>query len=377
MQAAGGKRTIRVLVVDDSATARAALQQILATDEQFLVVGVAEDGSEAVQMVPATRPDVVIMDIHMRDMDGFEATRLIMEQNPVPIVILSTLVSPDRMENTFRALDAGAVAALEKLKGPGHPDFPRTAAKLLTTIKLMSEVKVVRRSRQTGKAPVPAAQEKSLVTPSGGDAEALLRGRETKLVAMGASTGGPPVLREILSSLPANFPVPIVVVQHITPGFLDGMVQWLSRECSLAVRIAGHGEAAEAGTVYFAPDGRHLGIDKNGRLVLSDAPPVNGLKPSVSWFFFSFFEAYGPRSTGVLLTGMGKDGSLELKELKDRGAVTIAQDKESSVVHGMPGYAICMGGASLVCSPGEIAEFLLAQARGGGRRLPYPSSRTG
>src|SRR5262249_33523762 len=160
------------------------------------------------------------------------------------------------------------------------------------------------------------------------------------MIAMGASTGGPPVLQTIFSGLPANFPVPLLVVQHIARGFLPGMVEWLSETTALRVHIAAHGVIPLAGHVYVAPDDFHLGTDARGYMVLSHTEPENGLRPAVSYLFRSIAETFGPRAIGVLLTGMGRDGAAELKEMKDRGAYTIAQDRDTSIVHGMPGQAI-------------------------------------
>ncbi len=341
---------IKVLIVDDSATIREFLNQMLSADEDFKIVGEGTDGDEAVRLVPEIRPDVVIMDICMHKMDGFEATRLIMEENPVPIVIFSTLLAPGQMENTFKALNAGAVAALEKPKGPGHPDFERMSAKLLQTVKLMSEIKVVRRSRKHGTR--PSAQRDEPGKKSKPDSTKI------DLVAIGASTGGPPVLRQIIANLPREFKPPVVVVQHIAPGFLEGLVEWLRTETSRPIRIPENGERIRENCVYFAPDDSHLEVLSTTRLALRDGPPIHGVRPSVSRLFESVARHHGARATGVLLTGMGKDGAQALKEMKEKGAVTIAQDKESSVVHGMPGEAIKIGAAEMVCSPEEVSDFL-------------------
>jgi two-component system chemotaxis response regulator CheB len=190
----------------------------------------------------------------------------------------------------------------------------------------------------------------------------LLTPRKVEVVAIGVSTGGPPVLNTIFRELPAAFPAPILVVQHIAAGFIEGMAQWLGRMSDLAVHIAKQGERPCAGHVYLAPDGVQMGVSPHGDIHLVAAPPENNACPSVSHLFRSVAQVHAARAIGVLLTGMGKDGARELKELKDRGAVTIAQDCASSVVHGMPGEAIAIGAASHVMSPPEIAAALRALA---------------
>ena len=341
---------IKVLIVDDSITALEYLTYIINTDGNLKVVATARDGEEAIKLVQVKDPDVVVMDIQMPKMDGYEATRKIMEKHPVPIVIVSGSLRTKDVKNSFRAMEAGAVAALKKPEGPDHPDFERITAKFVQTVKLMSEVRVVRRIAKFQKPKAPdglpsKVEDRSLPT--------LI-----EIVAIGVSTGGPPVIRTLLSNLTKNFPVPILIVQHIAPGFLQGMVEWLDHETPLSVQIPKNGDRVRRGGVYFAPEGYHMGITGEREIFFSSAAPENGVKPSVSYLFRSVTKAFGQRAVGVLLTGMGKDGVLELKEMKDKGAITIAQDKESSIIHGMPGDAIKIGAANHVLSPEEIAAFL-------------------
>jgi len=344
---------IKVLIVDDSPTIREQLSQIIEPDEDLTLAGMAHNGLQAVEMVAKNRPDVIIMDIHMDKMDGFEATSRIMERHPVPIVINSTLLSDDNVENTFRAMQAGAVAALEKPKGPGHPEYKDMCKKLISTVKLMSEVKVVRRSSRLGK-------DKAL-DPEKAKAIAALDKKKTtplKVVAVGASTGGPPVIRTILTNIKKDFNLPILVVQHISQGFLTGMVGWLGKESNLPVKIPKHGSFMEPGCVYFAPDDYHMGVLKSGKIMLSKASLENGVRPSVSYLFNSIVKGFPDNSVGILLSGMGADGAAELREMRDKGALTIAQNKETSVVHGMPGEAIKLKGAGQILAPLAIAGFL-------------------
>jgi len=346
----------RVLIVDDSLTAREYLKHIINKDENLSVVAMARDGQEAVSLVRQNHPDVVTMDIHMPRMDGYEATRKIMEIHPVPVVIVSSTRNPRSVEKTFQAMQAGAVASIEKPKGPGHPDADRMIAELIKTVKLMSEVKVVRRfAKYAAPKSVHKISPKAEIRPQPGQIE---------LVAIGASTGGPPVIRTILSGLSGGFPFPILIVQHIASGFLQGMVEWLGKETPFPVQIPANGERVMGGKVYFAPDGYHMGVTARGEIVLSNSSKENGLRPAVSYLFRSVAKTYGQRAMGVLLTGMGKDGALELKEMKKKGAITIAQDKESSVVFGMPAEAVKLGAADYILAPEEIARFLTTIKKG-------------
>lgn len=340
---------IKVLVAEDSTAARMFLVHLLESDPQIRVVGAVGDGQAAVDFVSRSKPDVVLMDLYMPRLDGFEATRRIMETHPLPIVVCSAAVDPKAMDITFRSLEAGAVACIEKPLGREHSDFETMAAHLLETVKLMSEVKVVRRSPRSRPAPLPAVHP----------AEWQRAPTEIKLIGIGASTGGPPVLQTILAGLPKDFPAPVLVVQHIARGFLAGMAEWLNHTTALQVQIGSSGIVPMPGHVYLAPDDFHMGIARGG-IVLTREQPENGLRPSVSFLFRSLAEVYGPKALGVLLTGMGRDGADELKAMKDKGAITIAQDRETSVVHGMPGEAIALGGATHVLPTDGIADALIA-----------------
>ncbi|HEV2176740.1 MAG TPA: chemotaxis-specific protein-glutamate methyltransferase CheB [Terriglobia bacterium] len=341
---------IRVLVVEDSPTVRDFLLYILGSDPDTEVVGTAEDGEQALAAVERTRPDVITMDVHMPRMNGFDATRRIMETYPTPIIIVSG--TPDVAETTkaFRAIEAGALAALPRPAGIGHPDYEINAADLIRTVKLMAEVKVVKRWARLRRPEASPA-----VTVS---AEVLIPAANIAVVAVGASTGGPPALQSILSRLPGSFLAPLLVVQHIAAGFTDGFVEWLGQSSNLPVHIATQSERLLPGHVYVAPEGLHMKVTAGQRLLLSQERAENGLRPSVSLLFRSVAQVCGANSIGVLLSGMGKDGVQELKLMKEQGAVTIAQDRESSVVHGMPGEAIRLGAATHVLSPEGIASAL-------------------
>ncbi|MGA1840472.1 MAG: chemotaxis-specific protein-glutamate methyltransferase CheB [bacterium] len=355
----------KVLIVDDSFTAREYLKYILHSTGDFQVVGMAEDGEDAIQKVQLTHPDVVIMDFYMPKMNGHEATRRIMESYPVPIVAVSATWFPELVREAFLAMEAGAVAAIGKPRGTSSNQSDGTVDKFLQTVKLMSEIKVVRRlpkyhrgeenSTKTNKVDFPA---------SGGIVKSRSLNSEIDIVAIGASTGGPPVIETILSNLPEQFMSPILIVQHISDGFLDGMVEWLSKNTHFPVLIPGNGDQILPGHAYYAPCGVHMGVTRKGKIILSKDPPEKSLRPAVSYLFRSVAESFGKKAIGVLLTGMGADGALELKMMKDNGAITIAQDRTSSVVHGMPGEAIKLGGVDYVLAPRDIATLLVRIVNG-------------
>ena len=346
---------IRVLVVDDSVVAREFLVHILTSDPDLEVIGTAHDGEAALEAAAQFKPDVITMDVNMPRMNGFEATRRIMETHPTPIVIVTASWEPVEVAASFRALEAGALAIIQRPRGIGHPDYETTAKELVQTVKLMSEVKVVRRWKRTpedqpAKAPaVPLAGMETKATPAA-----------VQIVAIGVSTGGPQVLQAILSRLPKNFPMPVLIVQHMAAGFMPGFGEWLTQATGFPVHVAAHGQSLLPGHVYLAPDGFHMGVDGRGRIALSQDAPETGLRPSASHLFRSVANVYGPKAIGVLLTGMGRDGAQELKLMKEKGAITLAQDEESSVVHGMPGEAIRLQAATYVLPPEKIADALAA-----------------
>lgn len=341
---------IKVLIVEDVAVVREFLINILSSDPEIQVIGTANNGEEALEAAKRYKPDLITMDINMPKMNGFEATRRIMETTPTPIVIVTASWDPKEVTTSFRAMEAGALTVLEKPRGMGHPDHESTAKELVQMVKLMSEVKVVRRWACPRREPViPAA-------PPLAELERI--STKIELVAMGASTGGPMVLQTILSRLPKDFSVPVLIVQHMATGFIQGFVEWLAQTCGRLIHVATQGVYLLAGHTYIAPDGFQMKVERGGKISLTCDEPVNGLRPSISYLFRSVANVYGQNAMGVLLTGMGNDGVEELKLLKDKGAITIAQDEKSSVVYGMPGEAMKIGAATYVLPANKIATVL-------------------
>jgi len=349
MSKAGGSKRIRVLVVEDSPVVRELLVYILGRDPAIQVSGTAADGEEAIEAATCVKPDVITMDIHMPGMSGLDATRKIMETVPTPIVIVSGSFNRKEVAATFRALEAGALAIVEKPSSIDLPDGEAAANKLVQTVKLMAEVKVVRRWPR---------KEAVLATPALPAAARKPLAAEIKMMAIGASTGGPLMLQTILRGLPKNFPIPIAIVQHIASGFTEGFIEWLGQSSGFPAQVAAHGEQLLAGHAYVAPDGFHMKVEAGNRIALNRDGPENGHRPSVSCLFHSVATVFGSGAIGVLLSGMGKDGAKELLLMKEKGAMTIAQDRESAVVPGMPGEAIDLGAATYVLTPDKIVETL-------------------
>lgn len=344
---------IRVVIADDSATARAMILAVLESDPGVHVVGEARTGADAIELAIRLRPDLITMDIEMPGMDGIEGTKAIMERVPTPIVIVS---SSTNREVAGRSLDATAAGALYVIDKPPHPHsarFDEWRTELVSIVKAMAFVKVVRRSRRAAEA------------TSGTGWTSGIRHRAlapVRLVAIAASTGGPTVLRQILARLPADLPVPVIIVQHIARGFTPALVGWLDAGCSLRVKVAADGEALSAGTVFLGPDERQLGV-RDGAIALSDDSAVGGFRPAATYLFESVADSYGKDVVAVVLTGMGADGVDGLRRIHAAGGRVIAQDEESCVVFGMPREAIRAGVVDSVLSPDEIADQIVMLVR--------------
>jgi two-component system chemotaxis response regulator CheB len=338
---------INVLVVEDSRVMRDHLVYAIETDPEIRAIGAVDSGEDALAFLDERMPDVILMDIHLPGIDGFETTRRIMSSKPVPIVVCTGSAQFDHVHTAMRVLEAGALTVLKKPRGFGDPGSQDEAA-IIEALKLMSEVKVVRRWSREAAAAGNAAQPMAR-NPIGHD---------VATVAIGASTGGPPVVSRILSELSPAFAAPILLVQHISAGFTADFAEWLATTSGLPAHVAHGGEIPLPGHVYVAPDDHHLRVGAHGALQTTRDEPHYGHRPSVGVLFRSVAGHFGRRAIGVLLTGMGRDGAEELKLMADQGALTIAQDEESCIIFGMPAEAIRLGAAGFVCPPRRIAEFL-------------------
>ena len=339
---------IRVLITDDSPTMRMVVRSVLESDPELRVVGEACNGKDAFDKCKALDPDIVTMDIRMPKMNGIDAINLIMAKSPRPIVVLTSTKSDMELGITFKAVEAGALMVIRKPHGLAMDHSLKQ--NLIGQIKAMARVKVVGRRRKL--------VDKEPVTPQIRPDPKRTTGTK-RLIAIGASTGGPPALLAILRQLPADLPVPVLVVQHISSGFVKGLVKWLDNSIAMKVKIAENAQRLNPGTVYITPDDRHATVDRYGRVWLIDSPKVDGHRPSATVLFESVADNYGTSAIGLLLTGMGKDGAVGLKKLHDAGGYTVAQDEATSIVFGMPKEAIKLGGTDEVLPIHAIAGRLM------------------
>ena len=333
---------IRLLLVDDSETMLFLLQQLVSSDPDFEIVGQARNGRQALALASSQRPDIITMDLLMPEMDGIAAIRQLMATRPVRIVALTTLSAANI---SFKALEAGALEVLQKPVAYRSAAGQDAMVALLSRLKTLSQVKLGAPS-QTRSA--------SSVRASAKDPKAWkLRG-----IAIAASTGGPPALKTLLAPLSTAFPLPILVIQHISEGFGSAFVEWLNTTTALKVIQATSGMTPEPGKVYLPPDGFHLVLAPPGTIQLSDAPPVQSHRPSANLLFESVGKVWKERSLGIVLTGMGKDGAAGLAVLKQHAGHCLAQDQASCQVFGMPAAAIEAGLADQVLNLEEMGRFL-------------------
>ncbi|MBN1179940.1 MAG: chemotaxis-specific protein-glutamate methyltransferase CheB [Anaerolineae bacterium] len=356
------REKIRVVVIDDSPTARELLVALFQADEEMEVVGTGGNGEDAIRLVSRLRPDVVTMDISMPKVDGLEATRRIMREIPTPIVVVTASLMRKDVDMAFESLRAGALTAVKK---PGLMD-PETCERLVKSVKAMARVSVVRRWDPAHPRPAqPAVSSASAAVDISPETQ-----QQVQMIGIAASTGGPGVLAKLLRPLPADFPIPILIVQHVTDGFATGLAEWLNGETALRVALASHGDRPQAGSVLMPPDDYHMQVNVRRVIELYKGQPYKGLRPSANYLFHSLARAYGASAVGIILTGMGDDGVDGLKALHQAGGLTIAQDEESCIVYGMPKEAVANRAVGRILSPDHIA-FILAQLAKRGEEKSY------
>lgn len=349
-------RKCQVLVVDDSPLCRQLIIDAISTDPDIEVIGQAENGEQAIARVIELKPHVVTMDVDMPVLDGLSACERIMSETPTPILVLTADPRNQAPELTHRALAAGALA----LQVKPALDAGTEAWNLAREVKLLSTVKVIRHLRGV-KKPVPSAPSSASLEPVAPTGSASSVG----LVVIASSTGGPQVVHKLVSDLPADFPAPVLVVQHINSAFADSLVGWLGTSAKLKVRAAKDGDLLSPGQVLVAPAGMHLTVPLRGRVSVQPGEPREGHLPSATLLLETAAKAYGKRVVGVILTGMGHDGVDGMAAIRQAGGRTIAQSQDSCVVFGMPGAAIAKGVIDHVVHGDDIGKALTRIARGG------------
>ncbi|GJD95501.1 chemotaxis-specific protein-glutamate methyltransferase CheB [Methylobacterium iners] len=340
------------MLVEDSLVVRHLLTHIVSRDPRLELVAAVGSGEEALAALATAAPDVISMDIRLPGIDGLETTRRIMADRPTPIVVIADSVEDSSLKISMNALRAGALSVVEKPVATTHAGYEGIASEICTQLRIMAEVPVIRR-RPIGTS---WSERSAFLPPRTG--LPTVGGAAPKFLAVAASTGGPPALARVIGGLPADFPLPILVVQHMGAAFMEGFASWLNGVVTLPVALARAGELAEAGRVYVAPGDRHLELGAGGILRVSDAPPVGGQRPAATVLFSSLARQAGGGGVGVLLTGMGEDGAAGLLEMRRAGAVTIAEDESTAVVFGMPAAAIRLSAAGSVLPLDRIAAQL-------------------
>lgn len=351
-------RKIRVMIVEDSAVVATILEQIYNEDSRLEVVSVVRSGEQALEKLKSVAPDVISLDIRLPGINGIEVAKRIMHERPTPIVVVAASVDERESSISMNALRAGALAVVEKPVGITNSDYDDMAAKLCRQLVLMSDVNVIRRRFVADMAPQPAALAGKM---NGQRLRSFGAGHRFRGIGIVASTGGPNALVQVLGNLPAALPMPVMLVQHMTPSFIDGFIDWLGSMVPQKVVAASHGERPVAGTVYVAPADRHLCV-MDDLLQCVAAPHVAGQRPSGTVLLETMARSYGSGCIGVVLTGMGSDGAYGLKEIHEAGGYTVVEDETTAVVFGMPGAAVALGAADIKLPlqeiPGHLAKVL-------------------
>ena len=337
---------LRVLVVDDSAFMRGAITRVLGADGRFEVVGQASDGAEGVKLALALTPDVVTMDFNMPGMNGAEATRQILASRAVPIVMLSAHTREGETA-TVEALTAGAVDYVTKPEGEVSANLSAVREEL--TSKLIQAAGANVAGRLSAPTSVRDSRPRSVRKPSPAG---------LKLIVIASSTGGPAALAELLPQIRLGISASLLIVQHMAPGYTSALALQLAERAPFPLREASAGAELGYGAAWLAAGDRHLQFDANGRLALSDAPAVNGVRPAADVTLTAVAQSFGARALGIVLTGMGKDGARGLAQIKAAGGSTIAQDRATSVVYGMPKAAVELGVVDTVAPLSRIAALI-------------------
>ncbi|HEU4995350.1 MAG TPA: chemotaxis response regulator protein-glutamate methylesterase [Gemmatimonadaceae bacterium] len=349
-----------VLVVDDSAFMRRSIGEILAASEEFVVVGTARNGVDAIEKVRALDPDIVTLDVEMPELDGLQALVRIMKDAPRPVVMLSGATTPRGHDLTLRALELGAMDFVRKPSGPISMNLASVGGRLLEALRAARAVNLRGLAPGAGAATpavgIEVARPRPAARPSAGVA--------TRMVGIAASTGGPRALAEIVPALPRDMDAAVLIVQHMPSGFTRSLAQRLDSLGPLPVAEARDGEIILAGRVYLAPGGHHMRVRGEAGvpvIAIGDDPPIWGVRPAADVLFRSMAQQFGRACVGVVLTGMGRDGADGLRAVRDAGGRAVVQDRESSIIYGMPHAALQHAGADRVASLNQMADAIAAQ----------------
>jgi len=364
------REPVALLLVDDSPVQRRFLRAALENTPEFVVVGEARNGRAAVAMVERLRPAAVLMDLDLPVMNGMEAIERIMATRPTPIVVYSAFVDGENSTNAIEALAAGAVDVVAKPQWGEGGQLDSYAEELRRRMRVASRVRVITHPRARLRTTSPGLVTVPTVRPDVPPAPVrrvepadVRHPGNVRLVAIGASTGGPQALATLLGTLPADFRPAVLVVQHMAEGFVPGLVSWLDQVCALPVVMGQTGRRLSPGTVTVAPSGLNLLVRDHLRVVCEPAPERQFHVPGVDASFESVADSVGAEAIGVLLTGMGRDGAVGLKAMRDRGAVTIGQDEATCAVYGMPAAAWAAGAVEHQLPLPEIAPLILSILR--------------
>jgi two-component system chemotaxis response regulator CheB len=334
------------LIVDDSPLINNIFKSMLGEFADIEVVGEANNGQDAIRMALRLHPDIITMDIRMPQMDGLEAIRQIMSIQPIPIIVVSSNVHASDYNIAFNAIEAGALTVIEKPKGLDVKNYEMVRDQLVASIRSLAGLPLIPR---THKVPLRPANI--------GPKTAMLHSyvlQSIQAIAIAASTGGPPVLAQILSALPEDFSIPFLIVQHNMPTFMDAFAEWLRTRVKIPVSVAREGLFMERRHIYVAPGDAHLTVSLDRILHVDQSSPVGGYCPSANRLFKSVADSFGNRSIGIILTGMGDDGVDGLADMAAVRAHTMVQDESTSVVFGMPRVAIQRNLADEILTPDEI-----------------------
>lgn len=350
---------IRVLIVDDSCMARSLLRDFLESEDDIEVVGEASNGRQAVELARELKPSIITMDLEMPVMSGLEAIEEIMCSKAVPILVVSSVA------DATNALDAVGRGALEVVSKPDYS--PEKAAEFVAKVRLLAGVSVITRMRPRKPLPLPDMPASPVLAEPAKTLPSTLPGGISTTVyprvfAIASSTGGPQALAQILPALPADFPCPVVIAQHISDGFAGGMAEWLGRLCKLPVRMVDDGDLLQAGVIHISPSERHFSITPTRRAALIERGPLDVYRPSCDVLLGSVAEVFGHQSIGIILTGMGSDGAKGMARIRERGGMTLGQDEASSVIYGMNRVAIEAGAVHQVLAVDKIAAEMVRLA---------------